>query len=158
MRTMRRKTCAYMCPMVQAAWTAIRRPETPGIDVGIRASLDFRLGLTPARPRHVDACTPGLRQTDRDYLLHRPRAVLAGANMFDFLSNEFSGLRHRCLSLAPCPLSASECLWFRHDDHPPFSISAGRLHVTSRRPELGKPFSRRAVRPSTGNHNDHLRR
>jgi hypothetical protein len=44
--------------------------------------------------------------------------VLAGANMFDFLSHEFAGLSHRRLSLAPCPLRASECLWFRHDPHP----------------------------------------
>ena len=43
--------------------------------------------------------------------------------MVDFFSNEFAGLRYRCLSLAPCPLSASECLRFRHDLLP-FLLSA----------------------------------
>jgi hypothetical protein len=48
-------------------------------------------------------------------LLHRARAVFSGAHVFDFLPDEFSGLRHRGLSCAPRPLSASECFRFRHD-------------------------------------------
>src|SRR5439155_16550641 len=72
-----------------------------------------RFGWRELHPRPA-----GLRQADRDRLLGRASAMLAFANVLNFLAHEFAGLRGRRLAFALVLPCAFQCLLFRHDDSP----------------------------------------
>src|SRR5687767_10633518 len=63
-------------------------------------ALPLRLPLRGAPLlRQLHARLPRLRQTDRDRLLRRPRAVLAFTNVMDLLAHELARLRAGRLAL-----------------------------------------------------------
>ena len=65
-----------------------------------RAATRFFRGLSLGRRGQIDPRPSRLGQPDGDRLLGRPRAVLAAADVFDFLANEFARLGLGRLPLA----------------------------------------------------------
>jgi hypothetical protein len=84
------------------------------------ASLQFALGLFLGFPRaavgwrQFHAGASRFRQTDRDGLFRRARAMFAFADVFHFFADEFACLSRRRLSFSLVFTSPFECLFFWH--------------------------------------------
>ena len=80
---------------------------------GRGASTGLRCGILPRR-RQLHSCPPRLRQTDRDRLLGRPRAVLAFTNVVHLFTHELAGLRGRGFSRLLVRAGAPHRFLLRH--------------------------------------------
>jgi len=65
-------------------------------------------------PRHLYTCSPRLRQTDRDRLLCRSRAVFPFTDVVDFLANELACLCRWRFALSLVAPSALDRFSFGH--------------------------------------------
>src|SRR5689334_17899301 len=78
------------------------------------AAASFFGGFPWFGRRQMDAGSPRFRQADGDRLLGRASAMLALANVLDFLAYEFARLRRRRLALAFIAFGPLECFLFGH--------------------------------------------
>jgi hypothetical protein len=120
-RTMRRCTPPLALEGIRTSACASRRGRTTS-----RRSVTARVVARCATPGLRARCAlPGrwqihsgpsrLRQTNRNRLLRRARAVLAFANVIHLLANELSSLRRRCLALPLVAAGALQRSFFRHE-------------------------------------------
>ena len=82
---------------------------------------------TFSRRRQANSSPPRLRQTDRDGLLGRPRAVLAFADVVHLLLHELAGLRAGRFSLRSVFASSFQGLFLRPCSSSPVGCKAIRV-------------------------------
>ena len=104
---------------------------------GESASLDQAVSPLPlARRGHLNASASGLRQANRDHLLHGSRAMFAAANVLNLFANEFSGLCHWRFPFTPGLLCATECFRIRHVHGPLSRARVNRPTTSTATPEI----------------------
>jgi len=98
-------------------WRGLSRADSAGLRRGPGTPL--RCGFRARRrPTELDAGSTGLRESDRNRLLRRARAVLPFADVMYFLADELTSLRARRFPLSLVSPRALDCLLFRHE-YPP---------------------------------------
>jgi len=89
-------------------------PPLAHLEISFRRTLGAGAGLPRLGRRQGHASTARFRETDRDRLLARARAVFALANVIDLFSHELASGGARALALLQIPLGSFDCLFLRH--------------------------------------------
>ena len=98
-------------------WRGPSRAASTGLRRGPGTPLCRRLRAR-RRPTELDARSTGLRESDRNRLLARARAVLPFADVMHFLADELTSLRARRFPLPPVSPRALNRHLFRHENPP----------------------------------------
>ena len=114
-------------------WRGPSRAASTGLRRGPGTPLCRRFRAR-RRPTELDARSTGLRESDRNRLLARARAVLPFADVMHFLADELTSLRARRFPLASVSPRALDRHLFRHEYPPTRSSKATAMPLTRREP------------------------